>query len=119
MPFITLLNGWTFILPYIALNFGSHSSCIFLPHIQSLNFPESIGIVWGGELVDWRLHHAALQGRLCWCQRPGNMKIHKTFKVLNVAEKNDAAKNIANIMSNGAANRRFQDPFKFDLIQSS
>ena len=28
------------------------------------------------------------------------------FKVLNVAEKNDAAKNIANIMSGGRANRR-------------
>ena len=45
------------------------------------------------------------------------MKVHASEKVLNVAEKNDAAKNIANIMSNGAANRRFQDPLKIYLIQ--
>ena len=36
------------------------------------------------------------------------MKVHAMSKVLNVAEKNDAAMNIANIMSNGAANRRFK-----------
>ena len=43
------------------------------------------------------------------------------FKVLNVAEKNDAAKNIANIMSGGRANRRegyshFNKIYEFDYM---
>ena len=34
------------------------------------------------------------------------IQVDLNLKVLNVAEKNDAAKNIASIMSNGASNRR-------------
>ena len=50
-----------------------------------------------------------------------NTKISCNLKVLNVAEKNDAAKNIANIMSQGATNRRegfsqYNKIYEFDYM---
>ena len=59
---------------------------------------------WGWGLVGWLAVPSCRPSR--YFSTLYKTKSSCNLKVLNVAEKNDAAKNIANIMSQGATNRR-------------
>ena len=100
-------------LAHCCLNLSSHwPSLIFflctVPNLWCLNLPESTGVELGsGPPGSWLVAPSCRPSRYFLALIMTYNIIPTYFiEVLNVAEKNDAAKNIASIMSGGAANRR-------------